>query len=114
MQVYLDGPYGAPAIDLHGGGYKCFLLLSRGMGWAALRAWKRQLLQDALRARGVRAVQSFAVVDHTRRDLLAEFQGWEGGLAGQSLPADLRLVVRSFATAHYRSAAATTRTHCAR
>ena len=95
--MYLDGPYGAPAVNLHGGGVKCVLLLSSGMGWTALRAWKRQLLQDAVRGRAVKVVQSVAVLDHECRDQLAEFQGWEGELAGQSLPDSLCLVVRSWA-----------------
>ena len=44
-KVYIEGPYGAPMIDVHGSKYKCFVLMSTGMGWTFVRAWKRQLVQ---------------------------------------------------------------------
>lgn len=45
MQAYIEGPYGAPMVDVHGLRYKCFMLVSTGMGWTFVRAWKRQLVQ---------------------------------------------------------------------
>ena len=51
LQVYLEGPYGAPMIDLHGPRYKCFILICSGMG---LDLWPRAQAAAA-RRRGARA-----------------------------------------------------------
>ena len=101
-QAYVEGPYGAPMIDTHGPRYKCFLIISSGMGWTFLRAWKRQLLQDASRGRGVRAITSVAIMRHHDRYLAPEFTGWHCGIDEQSLD-EVSLLVRP---SRHRAAAA--------
>jgi hypothetical protein len=80
-------------IDVHSERYKCFLIISSGMGWTFLRSWKRQLVQDASRGRHVKAITSVAVMRHSEKHLAEEFSGWDGGL-GYEPPDDVLLMVR--------------------
>jgi hypothetical protein len=75
MQAYIEGPYGAPMIDVLGSRYKCFLIVSSGLGWTFLRSWKRQLLQDAVRGRELKAIRSVAIMKHKYRHCLHECMG---------------------------------------
>jgi hypothetical protein len=93
LQAYIEGPYGAPMIDTLGTRYKCFLIVASGLGWTFLRAWKRQLLQEAVRARPVKSIRSIAIMKHKDRHLLEEFYGWEGGVEDQQLPSGVQLLV---------------------
>ena len=98
MQAYLEGPYGSPMIDVHGSRYKCFLLISGGIGWTFLRAWRRQLLQDARRGRPVKAVTTVAVVRATDQHHLPEITDTlnpGAGATSMDLPRGLRLEARS-------------------
>jgi hypothetical protein len=45
VRAYIEGPYGAPMIDTFGARYTAFLIVTSGLGWTFLRAWKRQLVQ---------------------------------------------------------------------
>ena len=81
-------------IDLHGARYTCFLIITSGMGWTFLRAWKRQLLQEAARGRTVHVLRSVAILRRHDRHLAAEFSGWDASLEDDAeLPADLRAKV---------------------
>ena len=98
-QAYIEGPYGAPMIDLHGATHTCFLIITSGMGWTFLRAWKRQLLQEAARGRTVHVLRSVAIMRHHDRHLAAEFSGWDASLEdGAELPAELHAQVRTLLT----------------
>lgn len=97
MQAYLEGPYGAPMIDVHGSRYKCFLLISGGIGWTFLRSWRRQLLQDAQRGRPVRHVTTVAVMRATDQHHMPEITDTlnpEAAVDSLEMPAGLRLEVR--------------------
>ena len=77
LQAYIEGPYGTPMIDLHGEHFTCFLIITSGMGWTFLRAWKRQLVQEAARGRPVHALRCVAIMRHHDRHLAKEFAGWD-------------------------------------
>ena len=62
VQVYVEGPYGSPMIDVHGPRYKCFVVIAGGIGWTFLRSWRRQLLQDACRGRPLKSVTTITVL----------------------------------------------------
>jgi hypothetical protein len=81
-------------IDTLGTRYKCFLIVSSGLGWTFLRAWKRQLLQEVVRERPVKSIRSIAIMKHKDRHLLEEFYGWEGGIEEQQVPQGTQLLVR--------------------
>lgn len=77
MQAYIEGPYGAPMIDVHGPLYKCFVVVSGGVGWTFLRSWKRQLVADAARGRPVKMISTVAILKATDCHQLSEFVGWD-------------------------------------
>ena len=81
MQVYIEGPYGAPMVDVHSAKYKCFVLMSTGMGWTFVRAWKRQLCQESHAGRPVKLVRAVAVMRGNNAHALPEFFGWHAGQA---------------------------------
>ena len=85
LQVYLEGPYGAPSIDLYSGRYKCFLIVTSGAGWTFLRAWKRQLCHERSRGRPMRVLMSVAVMRAPDAHHLREFAGWRGLLPRKAL-----------------------------
>jgi hypothetical protein len=93
VQAYIEGPYGSPMIDTLGTRYKCFLIVSSGIGWSFLRAWKRQLLQDCVRGREVKSIRSIAIMKHKDRHCLFEFRGWEDGIEGETVPKEIQLLV---------------------
>jgi hypothetical protein len=100
LQAYIEGPYGAPMIDVHSERYKCFLIISSGMGWTFLRSWKRQLVQDAVRGRPVKAITSVSIMRHQDKYLLPEFSGWHYGI--DEMPSkDICLLVSIFPKACY-------------
>lgn len=96
MQVYLEGPYGAPMIDIHSARYKCVLIVCSGMGWTFGRAMKRQLLDDAMRGRPLASVRSVAVVREQTAGALDSCWGWEP--QGGAWPAGLLAQVSTFMT----------------
>ena len=53
VQAYIEGPYGAPLIDTFGHRHTAFLIVTSGLGWTFLRAWKRQLVQVRLDRRQI-------------------------------------------------------------
>ena len=110
LQVYLEGPYGAPMIDLHGPRYKCFILICSGMGWTFGRALKRQLLADAVRGRPLKSVRSVAVVREQTAGALDSCWGWDlRAEEGETWPAELLAQVRS--SSHLNSLCARMRTY---
>lgn len=84
LQAYVEGPYGAPMIDVHSERYKCFLIVSSGLGWTFLRAFKRQLLQDGARGRNIKAVSSVAILRRDDDFQLPEFSGWGCAIADRA------------------------------
>ena len=77
VQAYIEGPYGAPMIDVHGTRYKCFVVVSGGVGWTFVRSWKRQLIADAARGRPVKAINTVAILKAADSHQLPEFLGWD-------------------------------------
>ena len=86
MQAYIEGPYGAPMIDLHGDRFEAFFIITSGMGWTFLRAWKRQLLQEASRGRRVQLLRTVAIMRSSAKYLTAEFSGWSIDMTAGALP----------------------------
>jgi hypothetical protein len=82
----VEGPYGSPKVDVYGSRCRCFLIISSGVGWTFLRAWKRQLLQDAERGRAVRLINSIAIIKYQDAHFVDEFGGWSYGSAKETLP----------------------------
>jgi hypothetical protein len=76
LQVLVEGPYGAPMIDVQSAHYKCFLIISGGLGWTFLRAWKHQLVSEAARGRPVKVVHAVAVLKHWNAFHGPLFRGW--------------------------------------
>jgi hypothetical protein len=104
VQAYIEGPYGAPMIDLHGSHFTCFLIITSGMGWTFLRAWKRQLVQEAARGRPVHVLHTVAVIRRTDGHLAAEFAGWDGiELPDGSDKSTLKLGAQVFGCTRLRS-----------
>jgi hypothetical protein len=66
-------------IDVHSERYKCFLIISSGMGWTFLRSWKRQLVQDSSRGRHIKAITTVSIMRHCEKHLVEEFSGWAAG-----------------------------------
>lgn len=77
VQAYIEGPYGAPMIDVHGPRYKCFVVVSGGVGWTFVRSWKRQLIADAARGRPLKSLATAAVIRAVDTHQLPEFVGWD-------------------------------------
>lgn len=95
LQVYVEGPYGSPMIDVHGIRYKAFVLVAGGIGWTFLRSWRRQLLQDACRGRPVKAVTTVTVLrgaDQHQAEEILDSPAIDGPLV---LPNDLELQVQT-------------------
>lgn len=85
-------------VDVYGSRYKCFLLISGGIGWTFLRSWRRQLLQDAARGRPVKSVTTVAVVRATDQHHMPEITDAlnpEAAVDTMDVPAGLRLEVRA-------------------
>jgi FAD-binding domain len=94
-QVYVEGPYGAPMIDLHGSRYKCVLIICSGLGWTYGRAMKRQLLADAVRGRPLKSLRSVAVAREQTASALDACWGWDlREDEGEAWPPGLRALVR--------------------
>lgn len=85
VKAYIEGPYGAPMIDVHGTRYKCFVVVSGGVGWTFVRSWKRQLIFDASRGRPVKSINCIAILKAADRHQLPEFSGWD--VPGSDSPA---------------------------
>lgn len=77
LQAYIEGPYGSPKIDMHGSGYNCFLVITSGIFWTFLRAWKRQLVHDASRGMPVVAIKTVAILWADDAHQFCEFSGWD-------------------------------------
>eukprot|EP00892_Ulva_mutabilis_P004391 jgi/Ulvmu1/2323/UM013_0171.1 len=92
-KVYVEGPYGSPMIDVHGPRYRCFLVIAGGIGWTFLRAWRRQLLQDACRGRPVKSVATISVLRAADQHHAAEILDSPAIDGPLVLPADLHLQV---------------------
>ena len=60
--MYIEGPYGAPRVDLHGTRFKSFVIVTAGMGWSFSRALKRTLVAEARRGRPVTSIRSIQVL----------------------------------------------------
>jgi hypothetical protein len=102
VQVYIEGPYGAPAIDVHSAKYKSFLIISSGLGWTFGRAMKRQLLSDAVRGRPLRSIRSVAVVRELAASTLQSCWGWDlREREGEIWPSGLHALVRPFRSCCY-------------
>jgi hypothetical protein len=89
----MEGPYGSPMIDLHGGRFRHFLLISGGLGWTFTRGWKRQLVDDASRGRDVHRIHSVVVLRGSESAQVDEIGGWECA-DGERWPEGLIGVVR--------------------
>ena len=83
MQLLLDGPYGAPQIDVYSERYKCFVIVATGGAWPFLRSWKRQLLHDRARGRDVRSIVCIAAVPQSDAHVVSEFAGWDVARSGK-------------------------------
>ena len=94
-QVYIEGPYGAPQIDVYGSTYKCFLIISSGAGWTFACAWKRQLANDARCGRDVRALHVATALPALDVHATSEFAGFGCGDGG-AWPEGLSAQVRTF------------------
>lgn len=89
VKAYIEGPYGSPMIDVHGTQYKCFVVVSGGVGWTFVRSWKRQLIFDASRGRPVKSINSIAILKAADRHQLPEFAGWDVPGSDSSACADI-------------------------
>ena len=94
MQAYIEGPYGAPMIDVHSAHHTCFLIITSGLGWTFLRAWKRQLVQAAARGRPLQVLRTVAVMRAAEAHLAAEFAGWDVPVAAGAVPSSCIAQVR--------------------
>jgi predicted ferric reductase len=53
VDAYIEGPYGEPITDVDSGRYKCFLLVSGGIGVTPMQSICNQLLYDFARGRPI-------------------------------------------------------------
>ena len=56
IDVYLDGPYGAPCLDVDGDRYKLFMLVSGGIGITPMQSICNDVLHQRRRGRDIRKV----------------------------------------------------------
>ena len=99
VQVYVEGPYGSPMIDVHGPRYKCFVVIAGGIGWTFLRSWRRQLLQDARRGRPLKSLTTITVLRSSSQHHAAEIFDSPEICGPLVLPRTLTLEVRAAVTA---------------
>ena len=78
-QVLLEGPAGAPAVDLDSARYKCVLLVSGGIGITPMQSVANDLLEQHARGRPLRSV--FFVWSVRDRAMLGAVRGPGGGAA---------------------------------
>ncbi|EDO38081.1 predicted protein, partial [Nematostella vectensis] len=56
INVYIDGPYGAPGVDVDGDRYKVFLFVSGGIGITPMQSICNDILHQRRRGRDIRKV----------------------------------------------------------
>jgi ferredoxin-NADP reductase len=54
--IYLDGPYGAPAVDVNSPAYKMFLLVSGGIGITPMQSIANDLMQQHRQGRPMKKI----------------------------------------------------------
>lgn len=73
--VLVDGPYGAPALDIQGTRYACFLFVSGGIGVTTLQSYCQELLRQRQRGRRILKIWNvWSVRDDTLIDAVNEHE----------------------------------------
>ncbi|KAG2498204.1 hypothetical protein HYH03_003957 [Edaphochlamys debaryana] len=86
-KAFIEGPFGAPSIDLYGDRYKAFLLVSGGIGVTPVQSFFNHLMNQRKRGRPVRLAHLvWSVRD---RAMVSNMLGYDQAYANTKLPHQL-------------------------